>query len=237
MAHPDPYQTLQVSPDASQAQVKRSYLALVKEYHPDRNPDRDTHARITAINAAYEILGDPQRRSTYDRERAGRISDRQASDRAARTAAAQERYRKRTTGRASDDALDQWLKLIYRPIDRAIRELMKPLRQEINALAADPFDDELMGAFEAYLERSRSLLERGRTLLGSRPNPPSAAGVAAHLYYCLDRLEDGLDEMGYFPLNYDDSRLNDGRECFRIAEGLRRDARDGVRALDAARSR
>jgi molecular chaperone DnaJ len=237
MALLDPYQTLEISPQASPDQIKQAYRKLAKQYHPDRNPDRDTHAAITAINAAYELLSDPQRRSTYDRQRQGGLSDQDIRDRVDRTAAAQARYRRRATGKAHDDALDQWLKSVYRPLDRQVREIMKPLRQEINALSGDPFDDDLMAAFETYLERSRTLLDRGRSLLRSHPNPPSAAAAAAHLYYCLDRLEDGLDEMGYFPLNYDDSRLNDGRELFRIAEGLRRDARDAIRDLDLARSR
>ena len=98
-------------------------------------------------------------------------------------------------------------------------------------LAADPFDDVLMSGFEDYLARSQVTLDKARTTLRSLPNPGSAAAVAAHLYYCLDRLSDGLHELAYYPLSYDDSRLHDGREMFRIAEGLRKEALAAVRDL------
>ncbi len=67
----DHYRTLRVMPSASQEEIRRAYRLLAKRYHPDRvSPDRREWAReqMARINAAYEVLGDPQRRAEYDRQ-------------------------------------------------------------------------------------------------------------------------------------------------------------------------
>ncbi len=67
----DPYRTLTVTPDASSAEIKRAYRILAKRYHPDRVPaGRRAWAReqMAKLNAAYEILSDPQQREQYDQQ-------------------------------------------------------------------------------------------------------------------------------------------------------------------------
>jgi curved DNA-binding protein CbpA len=53
----DPYETLGLTTDADEAEIRRRYLELVREFPPDRAPER-----FTAIHAAYEALRDPARR-------------------------------------------------------------------------------------------------------------------------------------------------------------------------------
>jgi molecular chaperone DnaJ len=63
----DLYKVLGVSRDASQEDIKRAYRKLVRKYHPDANPgDKEAEQRFKAINEAYEVLGDPQKRRQYD---------------------------------------------------------------------------------------------------------------------------------------------------------------------------
>ena len=62
----DPYDTLGVATDASQAEVKLAFRKLVRTYHPDVNPDENAAARFRRINAAYEIVGDVERRRRFD---------------------------------------------------------------------------------------------------------------------------------------------------------------------------
>ncbi|MCA9244249.1 MAG: J domain-containing protein [Phycisphaerales bacterium] len=73
MANADPYKILGVSKDASQDDIKRAYRRLAKEHHPDRNPTNKEEAtrRFKEIQAAYEVLGDAERRSEFDRFGAG----------------------------------------------------------------------------------------------------------------------------------------------------------------------
>ncbi len=72
MPSKDPYEILGVARDASQEQIKQAYRRLAKEYHPDRNRgDKSAEQRFKEVQAAYEVLGDPQRRAQYDRFGAG----------------------------------------------------------------------------------------------------------------------------------------------------------------------
>ena len=68
MARIDFYRVLGVSRDASDDAIKKAYRKLVFQHHPDRNPG-SAHAepKIREINAAYEVVGDPDKRRTYDR--------------------------------------------------------------------------------------------------------------------------------------------------------------------------
>jgi tetratricopeptide (TPR) repeat protein len=73
----DYYKILNVPPDASQQRIKKAYVKLVKQFHPDRNPkDPKSDERTKSINEAYAVLKDRQRRRRYDRMRGqGRMPD------------------------------------------------------------------------------------------------------------------------------------------------------------------
>ena len=64
----DYYRVLGVSREASDDEIKKAYRKLVFQHHPDRNPDsKDAEAKIREVNAAYEIVGDAEKRRSYDR--------------------------------------------------------------------------------------------------------------------------------------------------------------------------
>ncbi|WHZ13469.1 MAG: Chaperone protein DnaJ [Nitrospira sp.] len=64
----DYYRVLGVSRDVSDDDIKKAYRKLVFQHHPDRNPDNaKAEEKIREINSAYEVLGDPESRRTYDR--------------------------------------------------------------------------------------------------------------------------------------------------------------------------
>ncbi|MBI5317013.1 MAG: DnaJ domain-containing protein [Nitrospirae bacterium] len=68
MGRIDFYRVLGVSRDASDDAIKKAYRKLVFQHHPDRNPDSaQAEAKIRELNAAYEVVGDPDKRRTYDR--------------------------------------------------------------------------------------------------------------------------------------------------------------------------
>ena len=62
----DYYETLGVSRDASEAEIKQAFRTLARQYHPDVNKSPDAEGRFKEINEAYETLRDPQKRRAYD---------------------------------------------------------------------------------------------------------------------------------------------------------------------------
>ncbi|MSQ77555.1 MAG: hypothetical protein EXR97_03750 [Nitrospiraceae bacterium] len=72
MVRGDYYEILGVPRDVSDEDLKKAYRKLVLQYHPDRNPGNKTaEEKIREINAAYEVVGDPEKRRAYDRLRFG----------------------------------------------------------------------------------------------------------------------------------------------------------------------
>ncbi len=68
----DPYEVLGVAKSASHADIKKSYRQLAKKYHPDHNKnDPKAASRLAEINAAYEIVGDEDKKAKFDRGEIG----------------------------------------------------------------------------------------------------------------------------------------------------------------------
>ena len=64
----DPYSVLGVSKSASEADIKSAYRRLAKKLHPDANKhDPKAASRFAELNAAYEIVGDGEKRKAFDR--------------------------------------------------------------------------------------------------------------------------------------------------------------------------
>ncbi len=67
----DFYKTLGVAKDVSEAELKKVYRKLSRQYHPDTNPgDAKAEAKFKEISEAYSVLGDKQQRAEYDQVRA-----------------------------------------------------------------------------------------------------------------------------------------------------------------------
>ena len=62
------YETLGVSKDASEKDIRQAYRRLARQHHPDLNPNDDEAERqFKKINEAYEVLSDADSRKKYDR--------------------------------------------------------------------------------------------------------------------------------------------------------------------------
>jgi hypothetical protein len=68
---PDHYAVLDLPRTATHDEIKRRYRRLMREVHPDANVnDPEATQKAARINHAFETLGDPERRRTYDAQRA-----------------------------------------------------------------------------------------------------------------------------------------------------------------------
>lgn len=64
----NPYRVLGLATSASEADIRSAFRKLAKEYHPDRNPgDKRAEDKFKEISAAFEIIGDAQKRKRFDR--------------------------------------------------------------------------------------------------------------------------------------------------------------------------
>ena len=67
MKYRDYYEALGISKNASQDEIKKAYRKLAKKYHPDANPGKkEAEERFKSISEAYEVLGDSEKRKSYD---------------------------------------------------------------------------------------------------------------------------------------------------------------------------
>ncbi|MFT7824658.1 MAG: DnaJ C-terminal domain-containing protein [Sulfurimonas sp.] len=60
------YETLGVSENASADEIKKAYRKLARQYHPDINKEESAQEKFKEINAAYEVLSDPEKKTQYD---------------------------------------------------------------------------------------------------------------------------------------------------------------------------
>ena len=64
----DPYEILGVKREATQDEIRSAYRALAKKLHPDLNPgDKKAEEKFKEVSAAYDVLGDPEKRARFDR--------------------------------------------------------------------------------------------------------------------------------------------------------------------------
>jgi molecular chaperone DnaJ len=228
MSDSNHYDTLKVTVNASQAEIKQAYRRLVKIFHPDSNQKITDNEQIIRVNAAYEILSDSKSRLNYD-ETLRRSRQKFHHVRQKRAESAQQHYKKaRKTRKDIDENIEEWLRLVYKPVSRILSTILNSLEEQIEELAADPFDDELLDEFQNYLESCQEDLKDAQIRFRSLPNPANFAGTAAHIYYCMSQVGDGIEELAYFPLSYDDRYLHTGQELFRIAKRLYREAQESV---------
>ena len=219
---PDHYAVLGLTRQATAAEIKAAYRSLVKRHHPDAGGDQQ---RILALNAAWEVLRDRERRRRYD---------------GATAAPAQTPVTPAPTSRAGgarhsshhDQDLAAWLQQVYAPVDRLLGQVINPFPSALRALSADPYDDALMEAFCDFLQQSQARLDKVETLYRSRACPASARGFGLSLYHCLSQVKDALTELERYTMGYVDGYLRDGREMLREARHRRSRLREERRRLD-----
>lgn len=218
------YKILQIEINASATEIKQAYRRLAKEFHPDSNHENANHDLIIKLNAAYEVLSDAKNRRIYDQqlnqEFANAVNYRQEKSQSASAYYQQNRQQQKQR----EFSEFEWLKEVYFPVNHLISQIITPLETEIEDLSADVFDDELMLIFTNYLNNCYQCFNQARNILASQPNPSLYARIAANLYYGLNHINDGIEELERFTITYDDYYLHTGRELFNLAEEISQEA-------------
>lgn len=218
------YEILQVKTNASSIEIKQAYRKLVKEFHPDSQHKNANHDRIITLNAAYEVLSDTKNRHIYDQKLQEKLNN-SVKNRHSNSHHATSYYQHNRQKQKEDEFSQfRWLKEVYLPVFNLINKIIYPLETEIEELSADLFDDRLMLEFTNYLDKCHFRLEKAKNLLTSQPNPSLYAGIAANLYYGLNHIMDGIEELERFTQTYDDYYLHTGRELFNLAEEISQNA-------------
>lgn len=65
----NPYKVLGVSDTSTDVEIRKAYVALARRFHPDLHGGADD--RMREVNEAWAVLGDPRKRTEYDRSRRG----------------------------------------------------------------------------------------------------------------------------------------------------------------------
>ncbi len=60
------YETLEITENSSADEIKKAYRKLARKYHPDVNKDPQAEEKFKEINAAYEVLSNPEKKQQYD---------------------------------------------------------------------------------------------------------------------------------------------------------------------------
>ena len=230
----DPYRVLGVSTQASGAEIKAAYRALVKHHHPDAGGDATT---ILALNAAWEVLGDSERRAVFDRRSSvagvgGGSPGGAGGPVGAAASAGRGTKVPRTKGSTADHAaLELWMASVYAPIDRNLAQVINPFAAQLKQLSADPYDDQLMEVFCTYLEQSQQKMLKVEALYRSAMAPLLAKDFSLQLYHCFAQVKDALVDLERYTMGYVDSYLRDGRELMREAKRLRTTLHQAKRAF------
>ena len=213
---------LGVAPTASGAEIKAAYRSLVKQHHPDAGGDDRT---ILVLNAAWEVLRDPDRRRRHD------LTAPTSLDLAGASFSVKRARAQSTRSAATDAVLQQWLQQVYGPIDRLLAQVINPFPAQLKALSADPYDDTLMESFCAFLEQGQDRIDKVELIYRSQVCPPGGQAFALDLYHCLSLVKDSLTELERYTMGYVDSYLHDGRELLKQARLRRQDLQSQRREL------
>ena len=207
------YKELGLKKNATRNEIKSAYRFLAKKYHPDTGGDNE---KFLALQLAWETLNDPQKKAIHDKS----LFNEESYALSKNENWTSELKNKKDNSTNKDKDINDWIKKIYNPINRFISQVIKPLNDEIKKLSADPYDDELMDAFSAYLNESRKKVEKASSLYKSQAVPSSISSIGLDLYHCFSQVQDALDELDRYTQGYVDDYLFDGKQMMKEAKRI-----------------
>ena len=207
------YEELGLGTNATKSEIKSSYRRLVKRHHPDAGGEKD---KFIAIQNAWETLSDETKKEKYDKQ----FFSSSPSFNEISENWEQKFKSKKSSSSKKDQEVQYWIKDIYNPINRFINQIIKPLNNEIKALSADPYDEQLMETFCNYISLSEKKIERVVTIYNSKAVPRSISDLGLDLYHCFSQVKDALSELDRYTQGYVDDYLFDGKEMMKEAKRI-----------------
>ena len=207
------YEELGLEKNATKNEIKTAYRSLVKKHHPDAGGEKN---RFLSIQNAWETLNNPIKKEAYDKQ----FSESYLSSNQKNVNWEEKYNSKKNSSSIKDQEVQTWINDIYNPINRLIKQIIKPLNNEIQALSADPYDDELMETFCSYVILSLKKIEKVDNIYNSKAVPDSISELGLDLYHCFSQVKDGLLELDRYTKGYVDDYLFDGKEMMKEAKRI-----------------
>jgi len=207
------YEELGLEKNATKIEIKSSYRSLVKQHHPDAGGEKE---RFLAIQNAWETLNDPIKKEKYDRKIFSSSNSFAPLNENWEDKINSNKY----NSSIKDKEVEIWIKEIYKPINRLINQIIKPLNNEIKELSADPFDDQLMENFCIYISVSQKIIEKVEKIYKKKLVPKSISALGLDLYHCFSQVKDALSELDRYTQGYVDDYLFDGKEMIKEAKRI-----------------
>ena len=207
------YEELGLKHNATKSEIKSSYRSLVKQHHPDAGGEKE---RFLAIQNAWETLNDPIKKEKYDKK----IFSSSTSFDSLNGNWEEKVNSNKYSSSIKDKEVETWIQEIYTPINRLISQIIKPLNNEIKALSADPYDDQLMENFCSYISLSQKKIEKVDNIYNKQLVPNSISSLGLDLYHCFSQVKDALSELDRYTQGYVDDYLFDGKEMIKEAKRI-----------------
>jgi molecular chaperone DnaJ len=207
------YQILGIKSDVSADEIKRAYRELAKAAHPDAwhghheasEEKRKATEEMMQINEAYATLIDEAKRADYD----VKIGVKKIT------------YIKPVFTSLDEDAeREKYLRKIFYPARTNIVKVLGSYKKHLKDLSADPYDDQLVEDFQAYVDKIESTLRSGADALARNAAPRSLEAAVLMMRNAIAQAADGLEELRYFCMNYDYNHLTMAETLFRISRDL-----------------
>ena len=209
------YEELGLKKNATKNEIKSSYRSLVKQHHPDAGGEKE---RFLAIQNAWETLSDPIKKEKYDKN----LFSSSSSFNSLNDNWEAKFNSKKCNSSSKDKEVEKWIQEIYTPINRLISQIIKPLNNEIKALSADPYDDQLMENFCSYISLSQKKIEKVEKIYNKKLIPNSISSLGLDLYHCFSQVKDALSEFDRYTQGYVDDYLFDGKEMIKEAKRIQK---------------
>ena len=207
------YEELGITKNAAKHEIQSAYRSLVKKHHPDAGGEKE---RFLAIQIAWETLKDTIKKEKYDRKIFSSSTSFNSSNENWEEKFNSQKY----NSSIKDKEVETWIQEIYTPINRLISQIIKPLNNEIKALSADTYDDQLMENFCIYIRLSQKKIEKVDKIYNKKLVPKSISALGLDLYHCFSQVKDALLEFDRYTQGYVDDYLFDGKEMIKEAKRI-----------------